>query len=171
MDDAVKLVAELMAISARTAPKAVGKDFLEIKVVTGEQVRELGEIMLKFAEERGIANFKRDGNNVLASQAVVLIGLKDHPPAGLNCGACGFDCEGFKEQHFEKDFEGPNCTYRVLDLGIAIGSAVKTASMHNVDNRVMYRIGVAAKRAGMMDSKVVMGIPLSATGKNIYFDR
>ena len=171
MEDAVKLVAEFMAISARTAPKAVGKDFVDIKVVSGEGLKILGERMIALAKERNAANFERDGNNVLKSDAVLLLGLRKHPAVGLNCGACGFDCKEFNDQEKTIDFDGPNCVYRVLDLGIAIGSAVKTASMMNVDNRVMYRIGVAAKQTGMLDSQVIMGIPLSATGKSIYFDR
>jgi uncharacterized ferredoxin-like protein len=56
-------------------------------------------------------------------------------------------------------------------MGIAIGSAVKTASLHNADNRIMYRLGVVAREAGLVDWDFVMGIPLSATGKNIFFDR
>jgi uncharacterized ferredoxin-like protein len=61
---------------------------------------------------------------------------------------------------------------KLLDLGIALGSAAKTAMDLNVDNRIMYRIGVAATRLGYLPgSSVVMGIPLSVKGKNIYFDR
>ncbi len=56
-------------------------------------------------------------------------------------------------------------------MGIALGSAVKTAGMLNVDNRIMYRAGVVARELGMIDADVVMGIPLAATGKSIYFDR
>jgi len=172
MDEAIKMVAELMAISARTAPKAVGKDFLDIKVITGQDIKALGEKMLQISTERGQPNFERDGRNVLDSSAILLLGLREHPALGLNCGGCGFDCDDFNElDKTGVDFEGPNCVYRVLDLGIAIGSAVKTASMMNVDNRVMYRIGVAARHLGMMDSQLVMGIPLSATSKNPYFDR
>jgi uncharacterized ferredoxin-like protein len=69
------------------------------------------------------------------------------------------------------EFKGPICAVRLLDMGIALGSAVKTASMLNVDNRIMYRIGVAAREIKMVDWEYVMGIPLSATGKSIYFDR
>jgi uncharacterized ferredoxin-like protein len=59
-----------------------------------------------------------------------------------------------------------------LDLGIAVGSAVKTASILNVDNRIFYRIGAAAKRLNYMpEASIIMGIPLSAKGKNPYFDR
>jgi uncharacterized ferredoxin-like protein len=73
----------------------------------------------------------------------------------------------------ETPFEGPNCTLRMTDLGIAVGSAVKTAQIHNVDNRIMYSAGVAARDMGLFskDCTVVYAIPLSAKGKNIFFDR
>jgi len=46
------------------------------------------------------------------------------------------------------------------------------ASLLNVDNRIMYRIGTAAKRLKLLpEAHIIMGITLSATGKNIYFDR
>ena len=66
-----------------------------------------------------------------------------------------------------------NCAIRMADLGIAVGSAVKTASVLNADNRVMYSAGVAARTMGLLgkDCTVAFGIPLSATGKNIFFDR
>jgi uncharacterized ferredoxin-like protein len=35
----------------------------------------------------------------------------------------------------------------------------------------MYRVGVAARRLGLSRSQIVHGVPLSATGKNIFFDR
>ena len=58
-----------------------------------------------------------------------------------------------------------------MDLGIALGSAAKTASILNADNRIMYRVGVAARKLGLIEGEVVAGIPISATGKSIYFDR
>jgi uncharacterized ferredoxin-like protein len=58
-----------------------------------------------------------------------------------------------------------------LDLGIAIGSAVKTASIMNVDTRIMFSAGTAAQSLGMIRSNVCMAVPLSVSGKNIYFDR
>jgi uncharacterized ferredoxin-like protein len=60
---------------------------------------------------------------------------------------------------------------QAIDLGIALGSAVKMASELNVDNRMMYTIGSAAKQLGLLDSDIIIGIPLSATGKSVYFDR
>jgi uncharacterized ferredoxin-like protein len=61
--------------------------------------------------------------------------------------------------------------FQVLDLGIALGSAVKIAGELNIDNRMMYSVGVAAKELQLMDSDVITGIPLPITGKNPYFDR
>ena len=49
---------------------------------------------------------------------------------------------------------------------------MKTTSDINVDNRIMYRVGTAAIRLNMLpEASVVMGIPLSAKGKSIYYDR
>jgi uncharacterized ferredoxin-like protein len=165
------MVAELMALSARTAPKGVGQDYLEIRILGGDDISLLAERMVRYAEESGNKGFERDGENVRASGAVLLIGLKDARPAGLNCGACGLDsCSDLKPVE-KKQFKGPQCALRILDLGIALGSAVKTASILNADNRIMYRIGVVARILGLAESEFVMGIPLSASGKNIFFDR
>lgn len=60
---------------------------------------------------------------------------------------------------------------RMIDIGIALSSAVKTASLYNVDNRIQQRVGAAAKALGFIKGEVVMGIPVSITGKSIYFDR
>jgi uncharacterized ferredoxin-like protein len=35
----------------------------------------------------------------------------------------------------------------------------------------MYRIGAVARDVGLVDWDFVMGVPLSVTGKNIYYDR
>ena len=59
----------------------------------------------------------------------------------------------------------------MIDLGIAIGSAVKMASDLNMDNRIMASVGRAAAKMGIMKADEVQGIPLSVKGKNIFFDR
>lgn len=172
LKDTVKTVADLMAVAARTAPKAAGEDFIEVSVLSEEERTAVGNDMIKIASERGINGFERDGKNVLASDAVLLIGLLPHNGVGLNCGGCGYaSCQEFNSKSFEGDFKGPNCVIRVLDLGIALGSAAKLASELNVDNRIMYRIAVSARRLGLGKANISHGIPLSATGKNIFFDR
>jgi uncharacterized ferredoxin-like protein len=41
----------------------------------------------------------------------------------------------------------------------------------NIDNRIMYTIGTAAKGLNLLEADVIMGIPFSVSGKDIYFDR
>ncbi len=106
------------------------------------------------------------------SEAVILIGINEGGSLNLDCGACGSEtCEGLLINSHEGEFRGPQCAFRLLDMGIALGSAAKTASMLNVDNRIMYRAGVAAREMGLIEADYVMGVPLSVTGKSIYFDR
>jgi uncharacterized ferredoxin-like protein len=166
-------VARLMELAARTAPKSRGEDFIEIKTITGDQVQKLALDMIAFGKKAGKHDFDRDGDNVKNSPVVMLIGLKKATTVGLDCGACGYlNCaELQKASKSDGEFSGPICALRHLDFGIALGSAVKTAQMMNVDNRIMYRIGVVARDSDLVDWDFVMGIPLSATGKNIYYDR
>lgn len=170
--DTVRTVGELMAVAARTAPKAGGQDFIEVLLLSDSERIALGNDMIQIAKERDIYGFERDGKNVLDSDAVLLIGLLPHKGTGLNCGACGYgSCQEFNAKSFSGDFGGPNCAIRVLDFGIALGSAAKMASELNVDSRIMYRAGVSACRLKIGKSKFFHGIPLSATGKSIFFDR
>lgn len=166
----LQTVAELMTLAARTAPKAKGEDFIVIKTIEGQALQQLGEGMKAHADQTGIQGFNRDGQNVLDSELVVLVGLKDADVADLNCGACGEE-SCIRINTYEGEFKGPQCALRLLDMGIALGSAVKTAAMMNVDNRIMYRAGVVARALGLIDADFVMGIPCSAKGKSIYFDR
>ena len=168
----LRVVADLMAIAARTAPKSAGHDFVVVRVIEGDELKALGNQMIEYGPRTGKKDFDRDGKNVLDSDAVILIGIKDAKSLNLDCGACGAEtCEALLVNSHEGEFSGPQCAFRLLDMGIALGSAVKTASILNVDNRIMYRAGVLAREMGLIDADFVMGIPLSATGKSIYFDR
>lgn len=185
----MSVVAELMAISARTAPKTSGEDYLDIKVLEGDDVVKLGEAMADYGKKRKSIlpqnkkvntrysaeylerAFARDGENAKASEAVLLLGLRKSPSANLNCGGCGVERCIDRRDKKGAEFNGAQCGFRLLDLGIALGSAVKTASILNCDNRIMYTVGVVAKSIGLMDADWVIGIPLSATGNNIFTDR
>ncbi len=168
------LVGRLMLAAARTAPKARGQDEIVTVLITDPGEKEtLAREMEKVAERgKAFAFFKRDAENVRQAEAVVLIGLDFKRPVGVNCQGCGLDCEKIlKAEKTSGDYEGPVCAMRLIDLGIAVGSAVSVAKEHCVDNRVMYTIGVAARRLGWLSAQVVLGIPLSIKGKNIFFDR
>jgi len=46
------------------------------------------------------------------------------------------------------------------------------ATDYRVDNRIMFTIGKAASSLGLLgDHKLIMGIPLSVSGKSPFFDR
>jgi uncharacterized ferredoxin-like protein len=133
--------------------------------------------MIQMAKETGMDFFRTNGEQVKASEALVLIGVAGQKPLGLNCGGCGHAtcaemakaCKAAKSR--KTDYAGPNCVFKVTDLGIAVGSAAKTASIHNADNRIMYSAGVAAMQLGIIKGcSMVYGIPLKASGKSIFFD-
>jgi len=173
--DAILEAAKLMLIAARTAPKSGGIDDILTLIVHGEEKDDIAEKMEEIAEERKIEAFNRDAKNVRDSEAIVLIGVRGSKSMAFNCGACGYkNCKELEEaeRKLGEDFVGPTCLFKALDLGIALGSAVKTASVLNVDNRIMYRVGTAALKLKLLpEATVIMGIPISAKGKNIYFDR
>ena len=175
--DAVKDVAGLMALSARTAPKAVGLDSIKVQVLTGKDQDKLSKQMIKMGKEVKIDFFRNNGEQVKASDATLLIGVEGQKALGANCGGCGYAtcaemAKAVKAGKNKKTlYPGPNCVLKISDLGIAVGSAVKTAGIHNVDNRIMFSAGVVALQLGMLKGcSVAYGIPLKASGKNIFWD-
>jgi uncharacterized ferredoxin-like protein len=177
--EAMGIIASMMVASARTAPKANGVDDVEMLVLNGDDLESLASVMDKIAAQRASPYpseaFHMNADMVRQSSCVLLIGVRGRRrniEKPLDCGACGYGtCENFQKAGRRKgnDFSGPTCILKALDLGIAIGSAVKLAGEFHVDNRIMYTIGVAAKRMQLLDADVIIGIPLSITGKNPYF--
>lgn len=167
--------AKLMLVAARTAPKTAGRDDIITLILYGKEKDAIAEKMEDIAIERKIEGFKRDARNVRDSHAVVLVGVRGDRSIGLDCGGCGcLGCGEFDKSEKKRgnDFTGPTCVFKALDLGISLGSAAKTAGMLNVDNRMMYRVGTAAMKMGVLpEATIIIGIPVSAKGKNIYFDR
>jgi len=172
----------LIAASARTAPKTSGVDTMQTMLADGDDL----ELIAKSMEEEAAtktdplaSSFRRDANSVRNSECVVLIGVTGaikKPDRPFDCGACGFKtCKaltGAREKRSnEADFNGPLCIFDAIDLGVALGSAVKIAADHNIDNRLMYTLGASITRLQWIESDIVIGIPLSTTGKNQYFDR
>ncbi len=174
--EAVLEVAKLMAVSARTAPKTRGLDSVKTLILYGDELETLAKAMEKRHQDDPdrLSFFKRNADDVRKSMAVLLIGVTGEPKRveqPLNCGACGKSCLVILEAAKKDagDARGPMCHFQSMDLGIALGSAVKAASDYNVDNRMMYSIGAAARRLKLLDADLIIGIPLSVTGKNVYF--
>ena len=135
-------VAKLMVTAARTAPKTRGEDSISTAILTGEDKDRLADVMEKMGR-------LRDSQNVLDADAIVLIGVKCGKPS---------------------DAWWPFWA-KLIDLGIALGSAAKIASIMNADNRIMHSVCIAAKEMGILEADDILGIPLSIKGKNIFFDR
>lgn len=162
--EGIERVAEFMCISARTAPKAKGIDNIVTGIVKEDTKNKIADEMESIGRAISDSNFIRDAKNVRDAKIVVLIGTKTEP-IGLNCGMCKFSCNEVKDGK-------AICIFNLHDLGVAVGSAAGIAANFHIDNRVMYRVGIAAQRLNLLgDAKIIIGIPLSATGKNIFFDR
>lgn len=164
---AAQQVAALMAAAARTAPKTRGIDNIRTAAVDDEPTKQkLISRMREIAAKEGRPSLSRDAGNIEPSPALVVIGVEANT-AGLNCGFCGHPtCDALEEA-------GGVCAFNSIDLGIATASAVEVAGRHHIDNRVMYSIGRASLDLGLLGPKVkqALGIPLSVTGKNPFFDR
>ena len=63
------------------------------------------------------------------------------------------------------------CNLRDIDLGIAIGSAAKTAAIHSIDCRCQTRSAVAARKLGIITADHAVALSLSMTHKSVGFDR
>jgi uncharacterized ferredoxin-like protein len=161
-------VAKEMALAARTAPKGRGRDQLHIFILTDDDKDALAKQMNRIGEEEDIDFFVRDARNLSSVPVILLLGTECSPLEVRHCGFCGLaDCKENRESGTA------HCTFSVGDLGIAVGSAAAYAARRHIDNRIMFTAGKAAIELGCFPEpvKVAYGIPLSATGKNPFFDR
>ncbi|MBN1117702.1 MAG: ferredoxin [Bacteroidales bacterium] len=165
----VRNIANEIMIAARTAPKAKGVDNLEILIADENEVRVIADRMIEIAERPNTSPaFKRDAENILEADALILIGTKVDTIGLAYCGLCGYSGCSEKSKYPDKP-----CVFNTIDLGIAIGSAVSKAMDSRLDNRIMYTVGMAAKELKLLggEVRIVFGIPLSSGPKNIFFDR
>ena len=168
-EQAVLNLAYGICAAMRTAPKTRGVDHLETAILTREDKEKLTAEMRRIGTSLGEVGrtLVRDAGNVDACGAVILVGAK-YETRGLNerCGLCGFkNCSACSDA-------GATCVFTPLDLGIALGSAVALVSDNRVDSRIMFSIGKAAASLGLLgEHKLIMGIPLSVSGKSPFFDR
>lgn len=184
--ETVRNVAQLCAAAAVTAPKSGGQLFTRGKplfVETAyyddpETLKELAAWMRTRGVERKQEIWFRDAAVAEKVDGVLFIGLKDWYPPIYDCGACGYaTCAEFveatkplREQSEAFEFAGPQCNLRDIDLGIAVGSATKTASINNIDTRCQTRIAIAARKLGLIKADVAVALSMSLTHKNPGFD-
>ena len=166
-EKALLTVAELMSLAARTAPKTRGMDCIMTHILIGDEREQVAAEMERYGKEHEMAFFQRDAGCLRLAPVAVIIAARSMPARMKDCSQCGGrGC----------DVSTPDkvtCAFNHIDLGIAVGSAVAVASLHHVDNRIMYSIGKAARTVNLFGYPAIsaLGIPLSATGKNPFFDR
>ena len=162
----VKALAEAVMTAARTAPKAKGRDLVEVAMITDEDIEHLSQTMIQMSEESGLKFLLRDAANILQAEAVIIIGIKqENSVCGLNCGYCGYaSCEAKPEC--------TPCMMNGVDVGISIGSACSKIADLRLDSRVLFSAGWAAKRLDLLQgADLVFAIPVTAASKNPFFDR
>ncbi|MHB8375728.1 MAG: DUF2148 domain-containing protein [Dehalococcoidia bacterium] len=185
--DTVRQAAKLMAGAAITAPKSGGQLFAQGSPLFMETVivddratlARLAAWLRARGKERRETIWFRDAEAAEAIDAVLFVGLSGWYPPNYDCGACGYaTCAEFlnatkdlRKESAELEFVGPQCNLRDIDLGIAVGSAARTASLLSVDCRCQTRIAVAARKLGVIASDVAVALSLSLTHKNVGFDR
>jgi uncharacterized ferredoxin-like protein len=185
--ETVRDVAKLMAAAAITAPKSGGMLliqgkhlFIETVIVDDRPTLDrMSAWMRARGKERRETIWFRDADVADAIDAVLLVGLADWYPPNYDCGACGYaTCAEFlhatatlRANSDDLEFVGPQCNLRDIDLGIAVGSAAKTAAMHSIDCRCQTRIATAARKLGIIRADIAVGLSLSLTHKAVSFDR
>ncbi len=167
-EKALMQAAEAMVLAAVTAPKGRGEDNLEIAILETEDIQAVADEMERLGQEKDVPSFLRDARNIKHhAKLAVLIGTRVKPLNLKYCGFCGF------ENCAANQAAGAVCAFNTGDLGIAIGSAAAVAASRHADNRIMYTMGMAALSLKLLGEgvKIAYGIPLSAAGKNPFFDR
>jgi uncharacterized ferredoxin-like protein len=190
----VELAARLMVNAALTAPVASGAPHIEAHILSDEE--EIEKLAIKMEELSLDANpmtenlFKYEAVMARESDAIVFLGsyraLID--PMDAACGLCGGrpNCsylysrrEGKmgiidpveKVKKYEGLVNGPLCTFRLEDLGFAVGSALWVANRLFIDTRPFMTMGMAGQKLGYCPNcALVVGLPLSAWSKNRYVD-
>lgn len=153
-----------MMTAVRTAPKAKGVDILECCLLTGDDIQRLSQAMTRLYEETGRPVYKRDGENILKADCVLIVATRMQT-MGLNCGHCGFPLCAAKSADVP-------CAFNLIDIGVAVGSAVSVAADERVDTRVMFSVGMAAERLQLLPGcSRYLGIPISSSSKSPFFDR
>jgi len=171
-----------------TAPKSGGQLFLKggtpfIETVIVEDratLKKLADWLRSEGEKHKEAIWVRDADTAEKLDLVLFIGLCGWYPPQYDCGACGYGtCAEFLQARPKYctpasagwEFNGPVCQLRAIDLGIAVGSAAKAASLNNVDTRCQTRIAAAARHLGIIQADLAVSLSMSVSHKNIFFDK
>jgi len=189
------IAARLAMNAANTAPKGGGVPIVEGHIVCGQE--ELEEVAKKMVElsyvnpsnEMWMNIFKTEAEMVRMSDAILFLGcVAALNPFDISCGYCAgpkLNCKWLYEKrnsryeimddeevlHPDWLIDGPFCTWRIGDFGLAIASALKVTKKLYVDARPMMSVGVAGQKLGYCpQSPMVVGIPMASKAKDPFAD-
>src|SRR5207245_9630415 len=179
----VENVAKMCAVSAMTAPKSGGqlflkgsKPFIETAIVKDkETLHRLAEWLRARGTTLKNPIFFRDADTAEKVDLILFIGLEKWYAPLYDCGACGYGtCNEFRRaspahhtaESQDWEFLGPICQIRCIDLGIAVGSAAKLASINNVDTRCQTRVAAAPRHLRINHSHLAVALTMSVTKKS-----
>jgi len=148
-----------------TAPKALGRDSIDVKLIEDrETLSTILDEAKKFQDKWPF--YSRDAKTLEDKDFILLLAYaEDKKPANLNCGLCKMDCDSARQG---KTF----CVFSALDLGIGLGVAVDMFNDFGVDNRIQWTLGEACKSLGLCpEGSVAIAVPMHVSSKNVFFDR
>lgn len=169
--DVPEVVSNLVKIAAERSPKFFG-DKTEIVLLDDAEKEMLAEEMFQLSDEFDEELYSVEGDHIGSSDKVVLLGLKNHSPFDIDCKSCGYEnCEDFKSaEEKAKIFQGPNCTFGLLDLGMAIGYAWDSIESYKLQPNISIKGGLAAKHLGLIESRISLAITINVKASEDYPD-
>ncbi len=171
MKEGMDVIAELIAIAAKSSPSSLNESFTDISILDEAEKEMLVEEMYQMADEKEDETYTEVSEDIEQSEKVILIGLDDHHSIGLDCKACGYEsCEILERSDQKKDiFEGPNCLFKVMDIGTSLGYALQSANRNNVYASISIKGGLAAKNLGLSTSRLCVAIQINTKSKEFSF--
>jgi len=166
--DITEIVSNFVKITAERSPTFFGEN-IEIVLLDHAEREMLAEEMFQLSDEFKDELYSLEGDFIESSDKIVLIGLEDHPPFDIDCKACGYEtCEDYQEAEEKVDiFEGPNCVFAILDLGVVIGHAWNTIENYRLRPDISVKAGLAAKHLGLIESRVSLAVTINiGSGKS-----
>ena len=97
--DSLRIIGQKMMVAARTAPKGKGIDNIEIALVEKDSIKVISDKLKELGEEYDMAGFKRDAENILLADVMLLLGTRKKSLGLKKCGMCGFENCGEKDKH------------------------------------------------------------------------
>lgn len=174
--------AKVGALAALRSPR-VTPSSIKTEILTDEDVSPLCEIL----EIVGEGNAFIHGDFLVGKRALeagtpiveLLLGV-DGAIGDLawNCGACGFNtCAEFNKYCKENKsqgafYVGPNCNWKIFDLGMALSFAAAAIAEMSVECRVQASYGFAGLALGHLEGcSVATSISIGPAGESVWYDR